>query len=300
VVHPALGAILARELPNEAIEIPQHVSLASGNGMVVPRGGYLGDEYDAFRIFEPGDNVGNMQSGVSDERQDRRLAGLDIVSQTFRRGRRISVENTLHQHVIERALTMMSSEQLAAFEIEDETRETVDRYGDSRFGRGCLVARRLVESGVRSIQVVLEGFDTHVANFSGHETQAEQLDPGFAALIHDLVERDLLESTIVLCIGEFGRTPRINGGEGRDHWPNGFSCVVGGGGLNSGLVIGETDPDAQQADTSIKPADPIEVPDLYATILHQMGVAYEEELMTPIGRPLALCQGSAIGRLLPG
>jgi uncharacterized protein (DUF1501 family) len=300
VVHPALGAILSHELPDGAVEIPQHVSLASGDGFVVPRGGYLGDEYDAFRIFDPGLNVRNMKSGVSDERQQRRLAGLETVSETFRRGRRTSVESTLHQHVIERALTMMSSEQLKAFEIEGEPQETVERYGDSRFGRGCLVARRLVETGVRSIQVVLQGFDTHVANFSGHETQAAQLDPAFSALIQDLVERDLLESTIVLCIGEFGRSPRINAADGRDHWPNGFSCVIGGGGLRSGLVIGETDPDAQQADTNLKPADPIEVPDLYATILHRMGVAYEVERITPIGRPLALCQGTPIERLMPG
>lgn len=300
VVHPALGAILAHELPDDEIEIPQHVSLASGDGFVVPRGGYLGDEYDAFRIFDPGLNVRNMKSGVSDERQQRRLAGLERVSETFRRGRRGAVESTLHQHVIERALTMMSSEQLTAFEVEGEPQETKDRYGDSRFGRGCLVARRLVETGVRSIQVVLQGFDTHVANFSGHETQAAQLDPAFSALIQDLVDRDLLDSTIVLCIGEFGRTPRINAADGRDHWPNGFSCVIGGGGLRSGLVIGETDPDAQQADTTLKPADPIEVPDLYATILQQMGVAWEEERITPIGRPLALCQGSPIDRLLPG
>jgi hypothetical protein len=296
VVHPSLGAILARNLADEAIEIPLHVSLGSGEGFAVPRGGYLGDQFDAFRIFEPGRNVQNMKQPVTNDRQQRRLANLDVVSRSFRRGRSAAVENTLHQHVVERALTMMTSEQLKAFQIEEEPKDVVDRYGDSRFGRGCLVARRLVEVGVRTVQVVLPGFDTHASNFTGHETQAALLDPAFAALMQDLVERDLLASTIVLCIGEFGRTPNINPLDGRDHWPNGFSCVVGGGGLASGAVIGATDPDGDEKAKG--PVDPIEVPDLYATILQQMGVDYAHEELTPIGRPLARCQGTPIERLL--
>ncbi len=299
VVHPSLGALLARNLPDDGVEIPHHVSLASGDGFVVPRGGYLGDQYDAFRIFDPGQNVNNLKGIENEERQDRRLAGLDLLSRTFRRGRSVSVDNTLHQHVVERALTMMNSEQLKAFDLQEEPKEVIDRYGDSRFGRGCLVARRLVETGVRSIQVVLQGFDTHAANFTGHETQAQQLDPAFSALVADLAERDLLDSTVVLCIGEFGRTPQINPLDGRDHWPNGFSCVIGGGGLRSGLVIGETsNPDEAVNVKSIQPADPIKVPDLYATILQTMGVEYDYEEMTPIGRPLLRTEGTPIERLL--
>lgn len=304
VVHPGLGAILAQQLPDTSIEIPMHVSLASGGGFESPRGGYLGDAFDAYNVYDPGVNLQNMRQRVEDDRQQRRLANLDVVSKTFRRGRQQPVEETLHQHVIERALTMMTSEQLKAFEIEDEPKAVIENYGDSRFGRGCLVARRLVQQGVRSIQVVLQGFDTHVSNYEGHVTQCAQLDPAFAALMHDLVEHDLLDSTIVLCIGEFGRTPNINPLGGRDHWPMGFSCVIGGGGLRSGAIIGSTDPDRQtteqekKPDDRIGPDDPIEVPDLYATIMHRMGVQHDEELITPIGRPLALCQGKPIERLL--
>jgi len=304
VVHPGLGAILAQQLPDPDVEIPMHVSLASGDGFVVPHGGYLGDVYDAYRVYDPGRNLNNMRKRVSDKRQQRRLANLDVVSRSFRAGRERQVEETLHQHVIDRALTMMTSDQLKAFEIDDEPREVVERYGDSRFGRGCLVARRLVQQGVRSIQVVLQGFDTHANNYEGHVTQCEQLDPAFAALVQDLVEQDLLDSTIVLCIGEFGRTPRINPLGGRDHWPMGFSCVIGGGGLRSGAIIGATDPDRGVREQDKKPAertgphDPIEIPDLYATIMHRMGVQYDEELITPIGRPLALCEGTPIERLL--
>ncbi|MCA9054438.1 MAG: DUF1501 domain-containing protein [Planctomycetaceae bacterium] len=298
VIHPSIGALLTKSLPDDSIEIPMHVALATGDNFESPVGGYLGAEFDAFRIYDPGHNLQNMQSHLDPPRQDRRLENLSVISKTFQRRRELQAEATMHQHVVERALTMMSSEQLAAFMLEDEPRETVDRYGDSRFGRGCLVARRLVERGVRAIQVTLQGFDTHANNFEGHITQSKLLDPAFAALMDDLVERDLLDSTIVLCIGEFGRTPSINGLDGRDHWPNGFSCVIGGGGLRSGVVIGATDPDAQVEDKKVEPHDPITVPDLYATVMSAMGVDWREEIITPIGRPLMLSQGSPIDRLL--
>lgn len=296
--HPAMGAILTNELPDSKIEIPNHVALAQGDGFTAPRGGYLGDQFDAFRVFDPGQNLNNMRQRVEKDRQDRRLSNLDVVSGSFRQGREARVDGTLHQQTIERALTMMKSEQLNAFEIKDEPKETIARYGDTNFGRGCLVARRLVETGVRSIQVTLSGFDTHADNYKGHITQTKILDPAFAALMHDLAERDLLASTIVLCIGEFGRTPWINALDGRDHWPHGFSCVIGGGGLKSGQIIGATAADGQSDEKPIKPTNPIEVPDLYATILDRMGVEFSKELITPIGRPLKVCPGKPIEQLL--
>ena len=305
VVHPAMSAVIAKFLPGEGIEIPQHISLASGDGFVVPRGGYLGDAYDAFRIYAPGKNITNMKSHVGDERQQRRLEGLEVVSAAFRKGRPVQLEETLHQHVIERALTMMSSEQLKAFELDEEPQSLQGRYGDSRFGRGCLIARRLVEQGVRAIQVVLQGFDTHVNNFQGQKSNLEILDGAFATLLEDLAERDLLDSTIVLCIGEFGRTPWLNPLEGRDHWPNGFSCVLGGGGITPGRVIGETNPDRAFTEKNTPTeertplTDPVEVPDLYATILTLMGLDPQTEITTPIGRPLMLAEGTPIARLLP-
>lgn len=298
VVHPSLGAILTRSLPNDAVEIPMHVALATGDSFDAPVGGYLGAELDAYRIFDPGRNLQNMESRLPEERQSRRLENLNVISKSFQQGRELQAAKTMHQHVTDRARAMMTSSQLSAFRLEDEPRETQERYGDSRFGRGCLVARRLVERGVRAIQVTLGGFDTHANNFTGHETQAKQLDPAFAALIDDLTARDLWASTIVLCIGEFGRTPQINGLDGRDHWPNGFSCVVGGGGLRNGVLIGRTDPDRQVADKETPPHEPTTVQDLYATILKAMGVDHREEIMTPIGRPLVLAQGEPIDRLL--
>jgi hypothetical protein len=291
LTHPALGAILAHELPDAAIEIPQHVSLCGGN--TPPRGGYLGDEYDAFKIFEPGRNLKNMKARVTEDRQRRRLEDLVVVAKAFEK-RRPLAKRTLHQDTIERALMMMTSEQLKALDLDNEPSAVQQAYGDSRFGRGCLVARRLVEQGVRAIEVTLNGFDSHANNFDAHKAQAAVLDPALATLLRELRERDLLASTIVLCIGEFGRTPQINKLEGRDHWPTGFSCLVGGGGLKSGVVIGETDP----AGKKTEPVDPVEVRDLYATIMHVAGVDSAQEFITPIGRPIAFSDGQPIERLL--
>ncbi len=294
LVHPSLGAILTHEKPDASIEIPQFVSL--GGGQWPARGGYLGDQLDAFRIFDPGRNVRNMRPGVgqNDERQKRRLAGLDVVSKAFQRGRKVQANNTLHQLTVERALRMMNSDQLQAFDIENEPRMVRNRYGEGRFGRGCLVARRLIEEGVRAVEVTLTGWDTHANNFEGHQVQAEQLDPALSSLIKDLTERDLLDSTVLLCIGEFGRTPNINALDGRDHWPSGFSCIVGGAGLKSGLVIGETDHTGRKK----RPKNPIEVADLYATVFKALGVEYDKEEITPIGRPMAFSSGTPIDTLL--
>lgn len=289
--HPAVSAIVSHQQPVEGLDIPAHVSL--GGGQWPARGGYFGASYDAFRVFDPGRQINNMRPLVGEDRQDRRLKSLDIVTQAFARGRRIQTENTLHQLTVQRALKMMSSEQLKALELDDESATIKAAYGDTRFGRGCLVARRLIETGVRAVEVTLNGWDTHASNHGGHQTQAAILDPAFATLTADLKERDLLDSTVVLCIGEFGRTPSINPVGGRDHWPKWFSCVVGGGGLTAGRLIGETDPLGKKDAT-----DPIEVKDLYATVLQTLGVDYAEEFITPIGRPIAFSDGTPIERLM--
>ena len=292
LVHPSLGAIAVHELPAAHVEIPQYISL--GAVEFPARGGYLGDRFDPYRVVEPGKNGQNLTARVETERQARRLKSLDVVGQSFAQGRRQKVDATLHRHTIDAALKMMTSEQLKAFEISGESAETTLAYGDSELGRGCLVARRLVETGVRSIEVTLSGFDSHGENFLAHRNRARDLDPALAALVADLVERDLWQSTVVLVIGEFGRTPKINPLDGRDHWPTGFSCLVGGGGLKAGQLIGATDPLGEKT----APTDPVEIPDLYATILHVLGIGYQQEIMTPVGRPMKLCSGKVLPRLV--
>ena len=292
LVHPSIGAIATLELPDDRVEIPQFVSLGDSN--FPPRGGFLGDRFDAYRIFNPGDNGQNLRPRVEDDRQGRRLKNLEVVSKSFRAGRSAKVEATLHQHTIDAALKMMSSKQLKAFDFKEEPAAVRESYGDSQFGKGCLVARRLLEEGVRSIEVALNGFDSHARNLEAHANRAKDLDPGLAALLKDLAERDLLQSTVVLVIGEFGRTPNINPAGGRDHWPTGFSCLLGGGGLQSGKLIGATDPTGEKK----QPDKPVEVADLYATVLKSLGIDYEKEVITPIGRPMKYCAGKPIERLL--
>jgi hypothetical protein len=290
--HPSLGAILVNQIPDASLVIPQHIAI--GNSQWPPRGGFLGDQLDAFRVYDPGRDVPNLKAPVEAARQTRRVSNLEVVSKAFERHRQPQVEKTLHQHMIERALEMMSSDQLRAFQIEGETRTLRDAYGDTTFGRGCLVARRLVEAGIRAVEITLSGFDTHANNFNGHRENARILDPALATLLRDLRERDLLQSTVVLVIGEFGRSPAINPLDGRDHWPSGFSCLVGGGGLKSGLAIGSTDPQGREN----MPHEPVEVADLFATIFKTFGVDFAHEVITPIGRPMAFSSGKPISRLL--
>lgn len=298
LVYPALGAIAAHQLPDPQVEIPQHVSLGGEN--FFPRGGYLGNEWDAFRVFNPGRSLTNLRANVSDAQLNQRRKGLDVLSKKFSHARPTAEKNTLHNDTVQRAFKMMSSEQLKAFELDTVPKEVLEAYGDTRFGRGCLVARRLVEVGVRSIEVSLNGFDTHVNNHAGQKTQADILDPAFATLLTELREHDLLDSTIVLCISEFGRTPRVNGAGGRDHWPNWFSCVAAGGGFREGLVIGETPSVVSKSDAKVKPkpTNPITIPQLYATIMHSMGIDWNEEIITPIGRPIRFADSDPVPELL--
>jgi uncharacterized protein (DUF1501 family) len=185
---------------------------------------------------------------------------------------------------------------LAAFDLDAESESVKALYGDSEFGRGCLVARRLIETGVRSVEVTLQGFDTHARNFALHTAQAKLLDPALAALVGDLADRDLLESTVVLVMGEFGRTPSINPLDGRDHWPHGFSGLLGGAGIAAGQVIGATDPEG----IAKLPSDPVTIADLSATVLAALGIDFARELATPVGRPMKLSSGTPLDRLLRG
>lgn len=293
--YPTLGAIAAHELPDARIEIPQHVALASDR--IVPEGGYLGNQWDAFRVFNPGEDLANLSAEVSKERQRNRLEGLSVVSRQFEQRRQFGAKATLHQNTLDRALEMMTSDQLKAFRIDDESSAVKAAYGNSSFGRGCLVARRLAEVGVRSVEVSLSGFDTHVSNHEGHITQTKILDPAIATLLRELRERDLLDSTIVLCISEFGRTPKVNPAGGRDHWPNWFSCMIAGGGFREGTLIGSTPHDILDGKTAAV-KDPVLVPELYATIMAVMGIDPGKEIMTPIGRPMRFSDGTPSARLL--
>ncbi|MBI3863486.1 MAG: DUF1501 domain-containing protein [Planctomycetia bacterium] len=288
--HPSLGAIVARELPNPELEIPQIISL--GYHQWPSRGGYLGNRYDAFQVKRLG--LTARQRATLDAREQRKLDNLNILSESFARGRRAIVADTLHDEHVQTVVKMLNSEHAKAFQIDDEPAAVQTAYGDSDVGRTCLVARRLIEVGVSVVEVAMSGFDTHERNFLQVAALAAQLDPALAALIADLVARDLWESTLLLCLGEFGRTPHINPKDGRDHWPSGFSCLLGGGGLRGGTVVGSTDPSGEKT----KPDAPVKVADLYTTVLSAFGIDPEKKVVTPIGRPMKYSEGTPIEALL--
>ena len=290
-VHPAIGAICCHELPAGGTDIPRHVSILPGQWPA--RGGYLGDAFDAFQVGDPAEKIADVLPRVSVPRYEQRLKDLQMLDESFARGRRPAVEATLHRHQVAEARRMMTSEQLEAFDVQQEPAELLAAYGDTPFGRGCLAARRLVEVGVRCVEVTLDGWDSHANN---HEIQARQtaiLDPAFAALIGDLKQRGLWEQTLVLCGGEFGRTPNINRLGGRDHWPSGFSMALAGGAIRGGAVVGETDPAGGR-----EVQDPRQVADVHATLLSALGIDPAKELISPAGRPLKLADGKPIGELL--
>ncbi len=192
------------------------------------------------------------------------------------------------REVTGKAVRLMESPRLQAFDISNESEATRASYGDTDFGRGALAARRLVEQGVKFVEVVYDGWDTHQDAFERQKRLMGGLDPAFATLLDDLSSRRLLDTTLVACMGEFGRTPRINPNDGRDHYPKAWSAVLAGGGIRGGVVHGATDADGAEvvgAATS--------VPDLLATMATLLGLdpAYTET--SPAGRPISLTDGGA-------
>jgi hypothetical protein len=291
VVHPALGAIICHELPDTKVEVPRHVSILPGQWP--GRGGFLGDRYDAFKTGDPAGKVPDITARVGADRDQGRMDDLKVLEESFARRRKTLVAATSHRAMLDRARKMMSSEQLKAFEVAHEPDRARKMYGNTPFGRGCLAARRLIEVGVRCVEVTLDGWDTHADNHNLTRKRVDILDPAFAALVRDLQQRELLSSTVVICAGEFGRTPKINRLGGRDHWPTGFSVVLAGGGLRSGVTLGETDPEG-----SDKPTQPVKVADIHATVLTAVGLEPGKVNASPIGRTVALSEGKAIRGLL--
>jgi len=292
VVHPSIGAVCCHELPVGSTDIPRHVSILANQWP--GRGGFLGGEFDAFQIDDPQGKLPDVSAQVAAARDQRRVLDLDVLDHAFRLRRSARVDATLHRETVAAARTMMTSDQLKAFDVSQEPADLRAEYGDSPFGRGCLAARRLIEVGVRCVEVTLNGWDSHVNNHEVHRNLVKQLDPAFAALIRDLRARNLLDRTVVLCCGEFGRSPQINPFGGRDHWPSGFSLALAGGGLQTGVAIGETDPEAVK-----DPAQPTTVQDVHATILTALGLNPLKENVAPLtGRPMKLSEGRAIRSLI--
>ncbi|HCK42710.1 MAG TPA: DUF1501 domain-containing protein [Planctomycetaceae bacterium] len=300
MIHPALGAVICRQLSDQ-LDIPRHISILPGSWPA--RGGYLGDQYDAFLVGDPKKPLPDLTSTVSQSRSKRRLDDLiDIVEPEFSRGRlpKLDQQKTLHRISINRAIKMMSSEQLRAFDVMSASQNLRNRYGDTPFGRGCLAACQLIKAGVRCVEVTLGGWDTHINNHQLQQKQMAILDPAMATLIDHLKEEGLLKHTIVLWGGEFGRDPRINVTDGRDHWPHGFTVAMAGGGIAGGQVIGATSPDPNLAtsrpDRNVQ--NPRNIADIHATVLKALGIDFQQEMYNPPIRPVAISEGKVIQELL--
>jgi hypothetical protein len=286
VRHPSLGCAIAKEIAFPDHDLPAVVSIGQGGG---PGGfvgsGFLGVDYDPFQVPNAGQLPQDVAVPVATARFERRLGLLGNLEDDFAaRGGELAVAD--HKKLYEKTKKLILSPDVKAFELGSESQAIRDLYGDSAFGRGCLLARRLVEAGVTFVEVRMPGWDTHQDNFTAVSNLAAQTDPGLAALVADLKQRGLLERTLVVWMGEFGRTPRINSQKGRDHYPRAFSAALAGGGVRGGQVIGASTDDG----TAVK-SDPVSVPDLFSTICKSLKVDPQKENVSPIGRPLKIVDG---------
>jgi uncharacterized protein (DUF1501 family) len=285
VVHPSFGAWTGFKLGDPNAELPAFVSLGGPSAGA----GILGVQNGPFVVLKAGEvpqNLGGAE-GVGPERFARRRTALDWMEGRFAQ-QTGDAKVAGRRAVYSKAMRLMASPRVAAFDLSGEPAALRASYGDSDFGRGCLTARRLVESGVKFVEVVLDGWDTHQNNFTRTTDLMKVLDPAFSTLLQDLQQRRLLGSTLVACLGDFGRTPKINGNDGRDHYPQAWSSVLAGGGIRGGIVHGQTD--ALGAKVI---ADATTVPDLFATLATLLGMNLTTTIESPSGRPIALTDGGA-------
>jgi uncharacterized protein (DUF1501 family) len=280
VKHPSLGACIAKEIAPADQDLPSVVSVGPTIGS-----GFLGVDYEPFVVNNPGQLPQNVGSPVPTPRFERRLGLLNKLEGDFseRGGENVVAD---HKLLYEKTARLVLSPDVKAFDLGTEPADLRARYGDTPFGRGCLLARRLVEAGVTFVEVTLNGWDTHDNNFERVKQLAGQTDPAFATLIADLKERGRLDKTLVVWTGEFGRTPRINPRTGRDHYPRAFNAAIAGGGVRGGQVIGSSTKDGLAIDK-----DPTSVADLFASICKSMQVNPAKENLSPLGRPLKIVDG---------
>lgn len=282
VIHPALGGWVSALTAPKNGELPAFVSIGGPS----ESGGFLGVQHGPFVVprAAPPQNIAYARN-INEERFDRRSAALAAMDEHF--AKEVGDPQVQGRREVQaQAVRMMRSPKLSAFAAEEEPEAIQKSYGTSDFGKGCLVARRLIEQGVSLVEVALDGWDTHKDGFARTKKLSETLDQGAAALLKDLEQRKLLSSTMVVCLGEFGRTPRINNNDGRDHYPQAWSALLAGGGLRRGLVHGQTDADGAKVSEKA-----VIVPDLFATLVTQLGIQHDRSFSTPSGRPLNVTDG---------
>lgn len=293
---PALGSLVSHAAGDATTTdgLPQFVSIAPSRYAVEIGAGFLGPAFSPLNVGlyanRPEDLVVPdlaRAPEIDDAQQRDRLRLLTAVDRRFRDEATSSVTAGIRA-ANESALRLMQPEAAGAVRFDDEPPAVRDRFGRNVFGQGCLLARRLIERGVRFVEVTLDGWDTHANNFVAVQGLSTTLDTAAGALLADLTDRGLLDSTLVVCMGEFGRTPKINAGGGRDHWPHAWSAVLAGGGVRGGQIIGSTN----EAGTDVVD-EPVRVPDLLATICRLVGVDFTQQNDSNVGRPIRIADPSA-------
>jgi uncharacterized protein (DUF1501 family) len=310
VRHPTLGSLVANELDDESAELPAFVSISPVRAINAAAfsSGFLGPKCAPLNVGERslggGPEAGSpslrvedldIPRGIGRPRADERLDLMQRLGNDFLTNRP-GIPTFSHHSAYIRAVKMMRSSAAKAFDLDEEPAAVQDAYGRNPFGQGCLLARRLVERGVPFVEVTLSsvdgsmglGWDTHAQNFDTVEKLSGVLDAGWSTLMTELRSRGLLESTLIVWMGEFGRTPKINESAGRDHFPNAWSTVLAGGGIHGGQVIGNTGADGEQ----IKDR-PVLVPDLLATVVKGLGIDPAKQNTVDNGRPIRIVDPKA-------
>jgi len=283
MVHPSYGSVISKQLEKEDLLIPQFVSVNSPS----MGAGFLGAEYAPFSVNSDG-RIRNLNMKI-DERFYQRAAVLDLMEKNFINQNRGSLAKE-HQKVLKKTFNVLTSKEMDATKVANEPESVKERYGDNSFGKGCLMARRLVEVGVPFIEVGLGGWDNHQNIFPTlRDTKLPMLDQGMSALVEDLEQRGLLEDTAIIWMGEFSRTPRINGNAGRDHWARSWSVVVGGGGMNGGVAIGATNKDGTRVET-----EPYTSQDVMASICKALGISLQTTYTSNSGRPMKIANSGKV------
>ena len=310
IQYPSIGSLYSRELTEQPNDLPGFVSIGAFRGLnpAAYGPGFLGPQYAPLIVgngFSSGPEnlvqslrVRNLDlpGHVDMPRHDRRLSILDQFETDFAASRPGTAADG-HQSAYKNAVRMMRSESVAAFEFSDEPDSLKEKYGRNQFGMGCLLARRLIERNVPFVEVSLNNVpnDGNVIGWDTHQNNAERvaalcgvLDPAWATLMEDLDARGLLETTTIVWMGEFGRTPRINSNGGRDHFPAAWSTVLAGGGVNGGQVVGQTGADGMKVTDR-----PVNVQDFLATLCGCLGINGESENISNVGRPIRVIDSKA-------
>jgi hypothetical protein len=297
LTFPSMGSVVSHEF-GPRNNLPPYVCIPSLPTNFASSG-YLSSAYAPFSLgsdpANPGFTVQDLAlpGGVDDKRFTTRRTMLDAVNEHFSKKEKadgLVAMDTFYQ----RAYSLISSQKAReAFNINAEAAKLRDEYGRNAAGQRMLLARRLVEAGVRFVSLTFSGWDYHVNIKNGHASELPSFDQAFASLIRDLDNRGLLNSTLVMVSSEFGRTPKINGTAGRDHWPKVFSVVLAGGGIKRGFVYGTSDATATEPEN-----DPLTVEDLAATLYHLIGIDHEKKLMAPGNRPIDIVREASVRKEL--